>query len=181
VQGCVDPVDNGAEIFRFVPEVEIVHIEDQELAQIVGFHPGFIPFVQMFQVIEPYVVLIFPSPALDLVYQGRNRCAQVNEQVGRFDKGTHQVKQCEVIFEVTCGHQAHAVEVRCEDIGILIDGPVLDDIFARLADLDDLAEPAVQKIDLQVERPALHVLVKVIEIGIIIHVFILGFPGIMLG
>jgi hypothetical protein len=54
------------------------------------------------------------------------------------------------------------VEVRSEDIGVFIYGAILYDSFATFTDPDDLPEPAVQKIDLQVERPSLHIFIEAI-------------------
>ena len=72
------------------------------------------------------------------------------------------------------------MQVGSKNICVLIYGTVLDDLFSRLTDLNDLTETAVEEIDLQVKGPALHVLVEVIEIGIVIHILILGFPAVML-
>ena len=58
----------------------------------------------MFQVVQPYVVLILPSSLLDLFHQGGNRGAKINKQVGRLDQGAHEVEQGKIVFEVPGAH-----------------------------------------------------------------------------
>ena len=66
-------------------------------------------------------------------------------------------------------------------MGILIDGTVLDDILATIADVHHLTETAVEEENLDIERPSLHILVKAVEIGIVFHLLIMRFPVEMLG
>jgi hypothetical protein len=72
------------------------------------------------------------------------------------------------------------VQVWGKDVSIFVDGPVLNDLFSGLPDPDDLTETAVKEIDLKVEGPSLHVLVEIVEIGIVVHIFILCLPAIIL-
>jgi hypothetical protein len=46
--------------------------------------------------------------------------------------------------------------------------------------LYDLLQPVIEEIHLQVERPAGHILVKVIEVRVVLHVLKTGFPAVML-
>jgi hypothetical protein len=45
----------------------------------------------------------------------------------------------------------------------------------------NLAEPAVQEVNLQVEGPTRHVVIKLVEVGILVHLFKVGLPAIVLG
>jgi hypothetical protein len=51
----------------------------------------------------------------------------------------------------------------------------------RFFDFLDLRKAAIEVIDLQVERPTLHVVVEIVEIGVLIHVFKMGVPVVMFG
>ena len=72
------------------------------------------------------------------------------------------------------------MQVGSKNISILIYCPILNYGFISLPDLHDLPETAVQKIYLQVKRPALHVLIETMEIGIGLNIFIMRFPSEML-
>jgi hypothetical protein len=65
-------------------------------------------------------------------------------------------------------------------MGVFIDRPVLDHRLGAGMDLQQLVETVVKEINLQVEAPTRHVLIKVIQIGIVIDIFELGYPAIML-
>ena len=45
----------------------------------------------------------------------------------------------------------------------------------------NLRKAAVQEENLQVERPAHHVAVKIIQVGIVVYFFVMGLPAVMLG
>jgi hypothetical protein len=49
-------------------------------------------------------------------------------------------------------------------MGIFIDGSILQYRFASLLDFYDLAEAAVEKIHLQVERPPGHIVIEITEV-----------------
>src|SRR5882762_8844862 len=72
------------------------------------------------------------------------------------------------------------MQVGREDMRILINGPVLDHRLGPRVDLQQLVQPAVQKEDLQVERPARHVLIKIVQVRIMIHILELRDPFVML-
>jgi hypothetical protein len=49
----------------------------------------------------------------------------------------------------------------------------------RFFDFLDLRKAAIEVIDLQIERPTLHVVVEIVEIGVLIDVFEVGVPVVM--
>ena len=65
-------------------------------------------------------------------------------------------------------------------MGILIDRAILDHRFRTGVDLQQLVETAVEKKYLQVKAPAGHILIKIIQVGIMIDVFELRDPPVML-
>ena len=73
------------------------------------------------------------------------------------------------------------MQVGRKDPGILIDGPVLDYDVLLLGDFNHVLEALVEEINLEIERPPLHIFVEISEIGIKIHGLELGGPAIMGG
>ena len=68
------------------------------------------------------------------------------------------------------------MKVRCKDVSIFINGSVLNHLFTTFVDVVYLTKSTVQEIDLQVERPTLHVFIKVVKIRIIVGIFEVGCP-----
>jgi hypothetical protein len=66
-------------------------------------------------------------------------------------------------------------------VGVFVDGSVLDDVFVLAPKAVDLAEAAVQEVDLEVEGPPHHVVVKLVEVGVFVHFFKVGLPSVVLG
>src|SRR5512138_3479104 len=71
------------------------------------------------------------------------------------------------------------MKVRCKDISILVDGPVLDYCLFRFFYLEYLAESRIKEVDLQVEGPSLHILIKIIQVRIVIDIFIMWSPSVL--
>ena len=71
-----------------------------------------------------------------------------------------------VVVEVAGIHQSHGMQVGSENVGIFVQGAVLDDILAFLMGVEKLACASVQIVNLDVERPTTHILVKTVDIGI---------------
>jgi hypothetical protein len=66
-------------------------------------------------------------------------------------------------------------------VGIFIDGTVLDDVLAAVADVHHLTEATVEEENLDVERPTLHVLIETVQIRIMFNLLIMRLPIEMLG
>jgi hypothetical protein len=71
------------------------------------------------------------------------------------------------------------VKVGSKDVGIFINGSVLDNCFSTSLYIEELVKPVVQKVDLEVEAPAGHVFVKIEQVWIMVNVFELWYPLIM--
>ena len=68
-------------------------------------------------------------------------------------------------LQIARRHQPHLVQVVGEDVGILVDRAILNDhVVARCEHIERLLDTTAQKIDLQVERPPLHVVVEIADI-----------------
>ena len=71
------------------------------------------------------------------------------------------------------------MEVGGEDAGVLVDSPVLDDDIAAPGNVHHVLEPLVQEIYLEIERPALHVGVKISQIWVEINGLEFRGPAVM--
>ena len=71
VQGGIYLVGDVLEVLRTVLELDVVHIDNQELAVIAG-NPVLIALVEACQLVDTDAALIFPAPLLDLSHQIRN-------------------------------------------------------------------------------------------------------------
>jgi len=175
----VDAVDDAAQVFAVVSEIAVVHIHHQELAFGEFAGPSFVVLVEAPQVIQTEVLFVIAAAFLDLVDQRGDGRFEVNDQIRRADERADGFVQPCVVFKVARGHQPHGVQVGGEDAGIFVNGAVLNDGFLAALDIDHLAEAAVEKEDLQVEGPTRHVLVKVEEIRVVLHVLVMGFPPVV--
>ena len=73
------------------------------------------------------------------------------------------------------------MQVGRENARVLEDGTVLYDSVVALGNLYNLLEAFVEKVNLQVERPSVHVFVEVVEIRIVVHWLKFGYPAITFG
>ena len=63
------------------------------------------------------------------------------------------------------------MQVGREDAGVFVDTAVLHDDLVALADFYHVQEALVQEVNLDIERPALHIVVEVGKIGVVIDRF----------
>ena len=147
----------------------MVLVDDQHLPLVDRVDPVVILVVQPFQIALVDIHLVLPAPFADLRNQRRNTRLEVDQQVGLRDERRHQPENLHVGFDVARGHQPHFMQVVREDMRILVNRPVLED-HTRLAvrkHVHRLLDPAPEKRDLQVERPAVHILVEIADIGVV--------------
>ena len=117
---------------------------------------------------------------LNLTHQCRDAGTQIYQKVRSLEERAHKLEKCLIILVVACLHQTHIIQVSRENISIFVDSSVLDDIVAALAYLHHLTETAVKEIYLQVERPALHIFIKTLQIRIVVDLLEMRLPSEML-
>ena len=159
----------------------MVDVDNEYAALVVAFNPIVVAVVEVLQVVEADAVFVGASALLNLAHEGRNTRVEVNQQVGSLDKLLHESEELLVGVEVARRHEAHVVKVRGEDVGVLVNRAVLDDALVLAAKAVNLAEPAVQEVNLQVERPPSHVVVELVQVGVFVHLFEVGLPAVVLG
>ena len=164
------------QIFRIILEVDIIRIDDQQVADVVGSDPLLVALVEPLEVIQAHATLVIAASGLDVVDERGNAGPQVDQQVRRLDLGGHGLEKRGVILEITGGHEPHIVQVRRKNVGIFVDGPVLHNGLITPVNAQYLCVTIMEEIDLQVERPALHIQVEIAEVGIIVRRLIMHFP-----
>ena len=145
-----------------------VAVDDYQLSAIAG-NPLLVAAVEPFEIIQTDGLLVLPSPFLYLRHYVRYAAAYVNHQVGQPHERHHEVEQVGIVGKVAVAHVALLMQVWCEYLCILKDGAVLYDYVVGLGNLHHLFETAVEEIDLQVERPPLHVAVEVGKIWVVVN------------
>ena len=93
----------------------------------------------------------------------------------------HSIEELHVIIIIPCRHQAHCMKVRSEDEGILVDRSILNNCFAIPPDVHYLIQPTVEKVNLKIKGPTLHVLIEIIQVRIVFCILKVRFPFVMLG
>lgn len=84
-------------------------------------------------------------------------------------------KICVVLIVSSC-HQTHFMEVPCENFGVLINGSILNNAVRGFLDLSLVVEPTGQEEHLKIERPSVHVVVKIGQIWIVVDSLEIGLP-----
>jgi hypothetical protein len=148
--------------------IEVVDIDDEQ-AVLIAPYPLLIVLIEVLQILELDVELKIPVTLRDLLHQLWDVCFEVYEQVWRLHEADHGIEDVQVALVVAVIDVAAAVKICRENMCVFIDGPVLDHRFSAVADLADLVEAAVEKVDLQVKGPARHVGVKIPQVGIVIN------------
>ena len=87
----------------------------------------------------------------------------------------------QVVSIVALFHQSLFEKIARENIGVLVDAPILDRALSALNDALVRLETIIQKEYLKWERPSRHVLVEVSEIGILSDRLKMGGPAESIG
>jgi isoleucyl-tRNA synthetase len=140
-------------------------------------HPVVVRPVEPFDVVDPDALLARAAAAPDALHERLGAGAQVQDHV-RLAQVAHQdVEQRGVVEVVHLGHRALLVQGAREDLGVLVDGAVLDERDRAAADLDLRLEALAQEVDLEVEAPAGHVGVEHVQVGILDDRLEVGAPA----
>src|SRR5688572_16997590 len=68
-----------------------------------------------------------------------------------------------------------------KDVSIFKDGAILNNCLCTSLNFQYLVQAIVQKVNLKIKAPTWHILIKIVEVRIMIHIFKLGYPFVMLG
>ena len=140
-----------------------------------------VAFVQSAEVFQRDGLLVVASPFLDVCHEVRERRLQIDHQLGIAHRLGHLLEQLHVGFEVAVGEVALLLVVGGEDIDPFVDAAVLDDGVRGAGNLQQVAEPLFEEVDLQCERPSRDVLIIVFKVRVIVDSLEAGLPSVMLG
>src|SRR3990172_9178445 len=160
-----------------VVELEAVSVHREDRAQREALGPLLVALVQLGEVVPRDALLVPAGAPADAVEQGGHGSAEIDDEIGRVEKGRHRVEQFGVVAEVPLVHQALQVQVAGEDLGVLVDRAVLDHRSRRGCDRLMVLEALAEEEDLQVKAPARHIGVEVRQIGVLVHDLVIGPPA----
>ena len=130
----IHSVNDLSEVARAVFEVHFVDIDHKEATLVFLEDELVVSAVEVLEIVERHLLLVVASAALDVLYQMRHRCAQINHQFGQSSQLEHLMEQVHVGLEVAVRKVAHRVVIGGEHIDALEDGAVLDDGTSGVAD-----------------------------------------------
>ena len=178
---AIDRIDDGAKVFSTFMEAVVIDIHDEQFAFIVGADPCFVTLVKALEVVDADTRLVVASAFGDLAHEVLRARPQVDHQVWRNDGTVHVLEEPEVVLEIARGHQPHRMQVRSEDVRVLVDRSILYHVATTTTDLQQLLKATVQKENLQVEAPTRHVLVEIEQVWVVVHRFFQAVPLVVLG
>lgn len=169
VQLQVNLIYNKGEVLNAFNKIQFIYIYRQQLTFAVTANPVFIVFVEILQIIQPNGIFIITATLLNLANQFRDIGFQINQKIRGFYKSDHGLKNIKIALIILISQVTTLMKIGCKDMCIFIDRPILYRNPVATVYFIHLSEPAVQKIDLQVKRPSLHVTIKVTEVGVLLH------------
>ena len=174
-------IEDLSKVLRVMDKIHVIGIDDQQAAFLVIADPVFIALVEPFEVVQAHIALVVAAAVLNVGHQGGDAGPQVDEQVGRLDLGGHGLEELKVVLKIPGRHQPHVVQVGGEDVGILVDGSVLHDRPVSVEDFEHLLVAAVEEENLEVKRPALHVVIEIAQVRVVVGRFVMDIPSEVLG
>ena len=160
-------------------EIKIVGIDDQDLVAVRG-NPLLIETVQTGKILYADGLLVRTATLLDLADKMRDTALQIDKQVRRLRHRSHGVENLHIGCEIPVRQVPHLVIVSYKDIYALKNSPVLNDDGVTVGNGPEILKPAYQEIHLQIETPALDILIIILEIRILSYRLETRNPTIML-
>src|SRR3972149_7099525 len=122
----VDLGDDELEVAVVGHIVEVVGRDGEDGAEGEVLDPLFVQVVQACQVVGANLLLVFPSAQGDPAAEGEGRGAQIDDEIGRRQEhGEHPI-QLLVGAPVAVGDVPLEIEIPGKDLGVFVDGSVLD-------------------------------------------------------
>ncbi len=176
----VNPPDNRRKILNPFGKIQGIYIDDKQLTLFVPANPFFVMFIQILQVFKAYRIFKAPASLLNLLYELWNVSLQINQQIGGVYKRNHRVEKIEVTLVVTVADVATGMEIGGKDVCVFVNRTVLDNGLFAIPDFPDLIKPAVEEVNLKMERPSRHVIIKILEVRILVNGLIQRRPPVVL-
>src|SRR5690625_3911402 len=149
-------------------EVELVRGDDQDLGEVVTLDPAPVEGAQAQQVVVAYGGLVLAAAQLDVPPQRVEAGVHVDQQVRRPEGKPDRLVHLQVAAVVAAREDPLLVQVAGEDRRVLVDRPVLNDPLAGVHLGEVLLQALAQEEHLRVEGVGAHVLVEVLEVGVLL-------------
>src|SRR5258706_7543376 len=176
----VNPPDNRRKILNALGKIHGIYIDDEQLTLFVPANPFFVMFIQVLQVFKAYPIFKIPASFLNLLYELWNIGFQINQQIVSVYKRNHRVEKIEVALVITVADVATGMEIGGKDVCVFVNRTVLDNGLFAIPDFPDLIKPAVEEVNLKMERPSRHVIIKILEVRILVNGLIQRRPPVVL-
>ena len=156
-------------------------VPDKERSGGVLVDPLLIVLVESAQVGSGHIQFAWAAPLLHSPSYGADAASEMNHEVRRPEVCLHCFVHLHVRVEVSGRHFFCGVEVSREDLGVLIDRPILDPGSIPRHDFLMESKLVGQEPHLAVEGPPLHVFVEGVEIGIVLKGLVGGREAVGVG
>ena len=159
---------------------KLVAVDDDQAAFVLR-DPALVEVIQALEIVDAHGFLEITSAFFNLRHKIGDGRADVDHQIGELDERHHEIEEIGVVGEVAVAHHAHGMQVGGEDACVFKNGTILNDGFFAPRNGHHILKSLVEKVDLQIERPALHIFIEVFEIGVEVYGFEEGRPSVVLG
>ena len=176
----IDLVDDGSEVVGFVFKVHTVRLDDKDASAVLAEDEVLVFVIEPLQVVNLHRLLIVPSAFLYLCDEGGYGLAQVNHHVRHLHLPFHQFEELHEGLVVAFGEVSALIVVAYEDIDTLKDRAVLHDGMGSALHCHHVLEAFLEEIRLQAERPAVDVVVIILQIRVETHALKARFPPVIL-
>src|SRR5690606_19514971 len=180
VEFQVNLVRNHGKVLHPPYEIQVIHIDRQYLSEIVRRNPFLVALIEVPEIVQAHGVLKIATAFLDIGHQFGDIRLQVDQQIRWSCHVDHGSVQIEIACIISFTHQSCTVQVVRKNVSVFVYGSVLNYSGVTLLNLLNLPEPCIEEVDLQVKRPARHVIVKIAQVGIFIYRLVQGCPAVML-
>src|SRR5687768_9862241 len=100
IQFQVDAIHYGGKVFHTFYEVEIIHIDDQQLTLLVLTYPGFVVLIQVLEVVKPDGIFVISSALFNLLDEFRDISLQIDQQIRWPNEVDHGSKNIQIALVV---------------------------------------------------------------------------------
>lgn len=104
------------EVGLIVAKVQMVGLDNELVAVILIEDKIVVEQVEIAQILDGHLLLIAPRPLLNMLNQVRQRCSQINHQVGLAHDAHHVLEEFHIGIEVSLVDVAHFIVVDSENI-----------------------------------------------------------------
>lgn len=141
------------------------------------FNPPLVCHVQLVQVFRGNPLFELSAASADPGDKRIRRCLEIDNQIRLLKVLGHYAEQIAVILIISGGHIPHLMQVIGKDLHILVDGAILHGGEIALGHPLMGFESLGEKINLQIEAPAPHIGIEIVQIRIVDDALVKRLPA----